>query len=131
MVVSTKRLMHGRSLSSAALTAIQAATVAGLTMAVILGQSGPAGLLVEADIGGWAAVAFLALFCTVGAFYVQNAAVRRTSPTRVSFLMGTEPLFGFALAWALLSEPATPTALIGAGLIVGGTFLGLAVERHR
>jgi drug/metabolite transporter (DMT)-like permease len=130
MVVSTKRLMHGRHLSSAALTAIQATTVAGLTMAVILGQSGPAGLLVTADIGGWVAVMFLALFCTVAAFYVQNAAVRRTSPTRVSFLMGTEPLFGFALAWAILSEPATPAALIGAGLIVGGTFLGLAVERR-
>tara|TARA_E500000318_G_scaffold98034_1_gene99086 strand:- start:457 stop:1353 length:897 start_codon:yes stop_codon:yes gene_type:complete len=130
MVVSTKRLMHGRHLSSAALTAIQATTVAGLTMAVILGQSGPAGLFVAADIGAWVAVMFLALFCTVVAFYVQNAAVRRTSPTRVSFLMGTEPLFGFALAWAILSEPATPAALIGAGLIVGGIFLGLAIERR-
>ncbi|MCO6361367.1 DMT family transporter [Paracoccus sp. 08] len=130
MVVSTKRLMEGSRLSSAALTAVQAATVAGLTMALLLVQSGPAGLLVSADIGGWASVAFLSLFCTVGAFYVQNAAVRRTSPTRVGFLMGTEPLFGFALAWAILSEPATPAALIGAGLIVAGTSLGLAVDRQ-
>ncbi|MGO4855494.1 DMT family transporter [Phaeovulum sp. W22_SRMD_FR3] len=131
MVVSTKRLMNGSTLSSAALTAVQAATVAGLTLALLVGQSGPAGLYVAASAAGWAAVGFLALFCTVGAFYVQNAAVRRTSPTRVAFLMGTEPLFGFALAWALLSEPATPHALIGAGLIVAGTFLGLAVERRR
>lgn len=130
MVVSTKRLMEGSRLSSAALTAVQAATVAGLTMTLLLGQSGPAGLFVSADIGGWASVAFLSLFCTVGAFYVQNAAVRRTSPTRVGFLMGTEPLFGFALAWALLSEPATPAALIGAGLIVVGTSLGLTVNRQ-
>lgn len=130
MVVSTKRLMEGSRLSSAALTAVQAATVAGLTMALLLVQSGRAGLLVSADIGGWASVAFLSLFCTVGAFYVQNAAVRRTSPTRVGFLMGTEPLFGFALAWAILSEPATPVALIGAGLIVAGTSLGLAVDRQ-
>lgn len=130
MVVSTKRLMEGSRLSSAALTAVQAATVAGLTMTLLLGQSGPAGLFVSADISGWASVAFLSLFCTVGAFYVQNAAVRRTSPTRVGFLMGTEPLFGFALAWALLSEPATPAALIGAGLIVVGTSLGLTVNRQ-
>lgn len=130
MVVSTKRLMEGSRLSSAALTAVQAATVAGLTMALLLGQSGPTGLLVRADVAAWGAVAFLSLFCTVGAFYVQNAAVRRTSPTRVGFLMGTEPLFGFALAWALLSEPATPAALIGAALIVTGTFLGLWVEKQ-
>ncbi|MCA0943183.1 DMT family transporter [Salipiger pacificus] len=125
MVVCTKRLMAGSRLSSAALTAVQAATVAGLTLALILGGSGPSGLVVRADAGGWAAVAFLSLFCTIGAFYVQNAAVRRSSPTRVGFLMGTEPLFGFALAWALLSEPATPAALAGAALIVAGTCLGL------
>ncbi|MDE4176708.1 DMT family transporter [Phaeobacter sp. PT47_59] len=130
MVVSTKRLMEGSRLSSAALTAVQAAMVAGLTGALLLGQSGFAGLLVRADVAAWGAVAFLSLFCTVGAFYVQNAAVRRTSPTRVSFLMGTEPLFGFALAWALLSEPVTPTALLGATLIVSGTFVGLWVERE-
>ncbi|NIZ14264.1 DMT family transporter [Phaeobacter sp. HF9A] len=131
MVVSTKRLMEGSRLSSAALTALQAATVAGLMLVLILARSGPSGLLVRADLAGWGAVAFLSLFCTVGAFYVQNMAVRRTSPTRVGFLMGTEPLFGFALAWLLLSEPATPMAMIGAGLIVSGTFLGLWVERRR
>ncbi|WP_435988113.1 DMT family transporter [Sulfitobacter sp. SH22] len=131
MVVSTKRLMEGSRLSSAALTAVQAATVAGVILTLLLAQSGPQGLLVSADINGWASVAFLSLFCTVGAFYVQNMAVRRTSPTRVGFLMGTEPLFGFALAWALLSEPATPAALCGAGLIVAGTFLGIASGRQR
>lgn len=125
MMVSTKRLMEGSRLSSAGLTAVQAATVAVLTMALIMGQSGPTGLLIRADDAAWGAVVFLSLFCTVGAFFVQNVAVRRTSPTRVGFLMGTEPLFGFALAWVLLSEPATLATLIGAGLIVSGTFMGL------
>ena len=130
MVVSTKRLMAGSRLSSAALTAVQAATVAGLTLMLILGGSGPSGFVVRADAAGFAAVAFLSLFCTIGAFYVQNAAVRRSSPTRVGFLMGTEPLFGVALAWALLSEPLTPAALAGATLIVAGTFLGLRRGRQ-
>lgn len=129
MVVSTKRLMEGRMLSSAALTAVQAVTVAALTLALLQIQTGPSGLLVAAGTGFWAAVAFLSLFCTIGAFYVQNAAVRRTSPTRVTFLMGTEPLFGFALGWAILSEAPTPATLIGASLILGGTFVGLASER--
>lgn len=125
MVVSTKRLMVGRALSSAALTAVQATTVATLTLILLLAQAGPQALLVSAGPGFWGAVAFLALFCTIAAFYVQNAAVRRTSPTRVSFLMGTEPLFGYGLAWLLLAEPVTGATALGAGLIVGGTFLGL------
>ncbi len=128
MVVSTKRLMAGRAMSSAALTGLQALTVALLALVVLLAQGGAGSLVVEAGLGFWGAVGFLSLFCTIAAFYVQNAAVRRTTPTRVSFLMGTEPLFGFALSWLLLSEPATPMTLLGAGLIVGGTFLGVASE---
>ncbi|WP_172329554.1 DMT family transporter [Mangrovicoccus sp. HB161399] len=130
MVVATKRLTAGRALSSAALTAVQSATVAGLALILIAGLSGPGVLRAAAVPEAWMAVAFLSLFCTIGAFYVQNAAVRRSSPTRVSFLMGTEPLFGLALACLLLSEPAGPATVAGAGLIVGGTFLGLASERR-
>ena len=129
MVVTTKRLMAGRSLSSAALTALQATTVCGLTLALLLAHIGPTGLFVDADARFWAAVAFLSLFCTIIAFYVQNAAVRRTSPTRVGFLMGTEPLFGFALAHLLLAEPLSAASVIGACLIVAGTFAGIAAER--
>lgn len=131
MVVSTKRLMEGRALSSAALTAVQAITVTGLTLVLVLTRQGAGGLVVTAGAGFWGTVAFLSLFCTITAFYIQNAAVRRSSPTRVSFLMGTEPLFGFALSWMLLAEAAAPATLIGAGLIVSGTFLGLAAERRR
>ncbi len=130
MVVSTKRLMTGSALSSAALTAVQSGTVMLLVLVLLLAQGGPSALLVRAGPGFWGAVAFLSLFCTIGAFYVQNAAVRRSSPTRVSFLMGTEPLFGFALSWAILSEAASSATLIGAALIVGGTFIGLACERR-
>ncbi|WP_151720072.1 DMT family transporter [Gemmobacter serpentinus] len=130
MVVSTKRLMEGSALSSAALTAVQSGTVMLLVLALLPVQGGPSALIVHAGPGFWGAVTFLSLFCTIGAFYVQNAAVRRSSPTRVSFLMGTEPLFGFALSWAILSEAATGATLIGAALIVGGTFIGLIFERR-
>ena len=130
MVVSTKRLMEGSALSSAALTAVQSGTVMLLVLALLLAQGGPAALIVQAGPTFWGAVLFLSLFCTIGAFYVQNAAVRRSTPTRVSFLMGTEPLFGFALSWAILSEAATSATLIGAALIVGGTLIGLVFERR-
>lgn len=130
MVVSTKRLMAGRALSSAALTATQAIVVSALALTLLLPTLGPRALLVQGGAGFWISVAFLSLFCTIAAFYVQNAAIRRTSPTRVGFLMGTEPLFGFALAHLLLSEPVTASTLLGAVLIVGGTVAGILTERR-
>lgn len=130
MVVSTKRLMSARSLSSVALTAVQATTVAAVALVILIMTRDLGALAVHADAGFWGRVAFLSLFCTVAAFYVQNSAVRRTSPTRVGFLMGTEPLFGFALAHILLSEPVTSRAVLGAALIVAGTFAGLVADRQ-
>ena len=131
MVVSTKRLMAGRALSSLALTATQAIVVSVVALAMLIGSQGLGRLAVEAGAEFWLSIAFLSLFCTIAAFYVQNAAVRRTNPTRVGFLMGTEPLFGFALAHLLLSEPVTGWTLAGAVLIVAGTFLGISAERSR
>lgn len=130
MVVSTKRVMAARSLSSVALTAVQAATVGAVALVALVVTQDIDALVVHADATFWGSVAFLSLFCTVGAFYIQNAAVRRTSPTRVGFLMGTEPLFGFALAHVLLSEPVIGIAVLGAVLIVAGTFAGLLADRR-
>ncbi|POF53494.1 DMT family transporter, partial [Vibrio vulnificus] len=58
------------------------------------------------------------LFCTLFAFYVQNYAVRRTSPTRVSLLMGSEPLFGAIFAMVWLQESLTSLQLLGGALIL-------------
>ncbi|WP_262270960.1 hypothetical protein [Microvirga sp. HBU65207] len=39
----------------------------------------------------------------MAAFYVQNAAIRGSTPTRVGLLMGTEPLFGLLFAAVIVS----------------------------
>lgn len=129
MVVSTKRLMAGRTLSSTALTAVQAIVVSAVAFVCLTGSQGSGALHLDAGADFWISIAFLSIFCTIAAFYIQNAAIRQTSPTRVGFLMGTEPLFGFVLAHLLLSEPASPSTIVGAILIVGGTFLGIIAER--
>lgn len=130
MVVSTKRLMRGRQISSATLTALQGFAVTVLASTVVITQFGLRGLAVHADPQFWLSVAFLSLFCTIAAFYIQNAAVRRTTPTRVGFLMGTEPLFGFLLAYLLLAEPITVSSITGAALILTGTFAGILSENR-
>ena len=69
----------------------------------------------------WVGSLYLVLFATLFAFYVQNWALSRISPTRVSLLMGSEPLFGalFAVLW--LSEELSLQAWIGGLLIVAAT----------
>lgn len=74
--------------------------------------------------GQWAGLAFLSVLCTLFAFFVQMWAVRRTSPSRVSLLLGTEPLWAAAAGIALGGEHPGPLGLTGAGLVLAGTAWG-------
>ena len=70
----------------------------------------------------WAGTLYLVLFATLFAFFVQNWALGRSSPSRVSLLMGSEPLFGalFAVLW--LGEALTPAVWLGGLLVVAAMF---------
>jgi drug/metabolite transporter (DMT)-like permease len=66
----------------------------------------------------WTGCLYLVLFATLFAFFVQNHVLRRSSPTRVSLLMGSEPLFGALFAMIWLDEQLSPQAWLGGLLIV-------------
>ncbi|WP_404954670.1 DMT family transporter [Streptomyces sp. 147326] len=79
-----------------------------------------------ADFGAaeWAGLAFLSVFCTLFAFFVQMWAVRRTSPSRVSLLLGTEPLWAAVAGIAIGGEHLGPFGYAGAALVLAGTAWG-------
>ncbi|MEU3723827.1 DMT family transporter [Streptomyces sp. NPDC031705] len=77
----------------------------------------------------WAGLAFLSVFCTLFAFFVQMWAVRRTSPSRVSLLLGTEPLWAAAAGIAIGGEHLAPLGLTGAALVLAGTAWGRRAAR--
>ncbi|WP_405528026.1 DMT family transporter [Streptomyces avidinii] len=79
-----------------------------------------------ADFGPaeWAGLAFLSVFCTLFAFFVQMWAVRRTSPSRVSLLLGTEPLWAAVAGIAIGGEEPGPIGYAGALLVLVGTAWG-------
>ncbi|MFJ1865993.1 DMT family transporter [Streptomyces sp. NPDC088097] len=79
-----------------------------------------------ADFGAaeWAGLAFLSVFCTLFAFFVQMWAVRRTSPSRVSLLLGTEPLWAAAAGTAIGGEHLGAAGFAGAALVLAGTAWG-------
>ncbi|MEU3244989.1 MULTISPECIES: DMT family transporter [unclassified Streptomyces] len=72
----------------------------------------------------WAGLLFLAVFCTLLAFFVQMWAVRRSSPSRVGLLLGTEPLWAAATGIVLGGERLGAAGLLGGALVVVGTVWG-------
>ena len=116
-------------MSSSTLTTVQLGTVTLLSGVALLATQGIAGFIPPIDTTFWIGLLFLALFCTLAAFFIQNWAVRRTNPTRVSFLMGTEPIFGAVFAIMLLGEKFELTDLLGAAMILLGTFYGTRLTR--
>jgi drug/metabolite transporter (DMT)-like permease len=81
---------------------------------------------------GWLQMTYLALFCSVFAFLVQTWAVQRTSASRASLLLGTEPIWAVAIGITLGSEHLTITAALGATLLLAATTWGQSIERtHR
>jgi drug/metabolite transporter (DMT)-like permease len=80
----------------------------------------------------FAELAYLALFCSVFAFLAQTWAVQRTSASRASLLLGTEPVWAVAIGITLGGERLTLWASLGAALMVAGTYWGQSIERrHR
>ncbi|HEY0294389.1 MAG TPA: EamA family transporter [Bordetella sp.] len=115
-----KRVMRDARLTPTMLTAVQSGVVAGggAIAALAAGQWGPLPAWPSQD-GFWVGMAYLALVCTVFAFFVQSFAMQRSHPTRVSLLMGSEPAFGALVACLWLGERLTPLAWLGGALMVG------------
>ncbi|MDH6134007.1 drug/metabolite transporter (DMT)-like permease [Kitasatospora sp. MAA4] len=108
-----------------ALTWVQLATAAAIFVVVspFAGPS-PWSLAASYGPGQWADLLYLGLFCTLVAFLVQMWAVRATSPSRVSLLLGTEPLWAAVVGIVLGGDRLVPLAFCGGLLVLAGTAWG-------
>lgn len=125
-VCVTRRALRDPALTSASVTAVQAGVVAcGSAVAAFVCAPAQWQPLPSLAMHGvfWGSVFYLVLACTLFAFFVQNFAVSRSSPTRVALLMGSEPAFGALFAWLWLGERLPMVAWLGGGLIVGASLL--------
>lgn len=90
------------------------------------------GVAITAGSTFWIAVIHLAVGCSVFAFLAQTWAVQRTSASRASLLLGSEPIWALACAAALGDERITALAGAGAVVIITATYWGQSIEsRHR
>jgi len=80
----------------------------------------------------WAGTLFLALFCSVFAFVAQLWAIRRTSASRSSLLLATEPIWAVIIAVLFGGETLAVLGIVGAAVIIFSTYIGQGIEsKHR
>lgn len=76
----------------------------------------------------WAGTLFLALFCSVFAFVAQLWAIRRTSASRSSLLLATEPIWAVVIAVIFGGETLAVLGIVGAFVIILSTYIGQGIE---
>ncbi|MEU6945183.1 DMT family transporter [Streptomyces sp. NPDC046316] len=126
-VLAMSRITSVRSADSLSLTTVQlGSAVAVFALLATLPGTGASPWSVALDFGPreWAGLLFLSVFCTLFAFFVQMWAVRRTSPSRVSLLLGTEPLWAAAAGIAIAGDRPGALGIVGAILVLAGTSWG-------
>ena len=124
MVCMTRRLAGHHAMPALTLTAVQSGVMAfgAMAMAISLVASGGAWHMPPATASFWWGMAYLVLLCTVFAFFAQNHAASRSSPSRVSLLMGSEPVFGALIAVYGFGETVGVWGWTGGLLIVAAAW---------
>ncbi|MFJ3641525.1 DMT family transporter [Streptomyces sp. NPDC090108] len=124
-VLAMSRIRAVQTAAPLPLTTVQLGT-AVVVFAALSAAGGPTPWATAAGFGvrDWAGLLFLSALCTVVAFFVQMWAVRRSSPSRVSLLLGTEPLWAAAAGLLLGGERLGATGLAGGALVLVGTAWG-------
>ncbi|MFE4454032.1 DMT family transporter [Streptomyces sp. NPDC056796] len=126
-VLAMARIKAVQDAGALPLTTVQLATALAVfaVLAAVPG-TGAAPWTAAADFGAaeWAGLLFLSVFCTLFAFFVQMWSVRRSSPSRVSLLLGTEPLWAAAAGIAIGGERLGVPGVAGAVLVLAGTAWG-------
>jgi drug/metabolite transporter (DMT)-like permease len=125
----TSKLTQGKKeMDSGALTTIQlgVATICLGIMAVSF--NGIHSITIPNSILFWSLTVYLAIFSTLFAFYIQLTMIRKTSPTRVGILMGTEPLFAALFAILICKEHLSAIGWMGGLIIIVATYYGRYVD---
>lgn len=129
-VTAMGHLTKSKSYSSVTITLLQSATCA--VMYSIFSIDGIKDAVRTFDMGLWLDLAFLSLLCGAFAFLVTLWAIRRTSSSRASLLLGTEPVWAVIVGISLGGESLALLGFLGAAMIIGSSYFGQRIEtKHR
>ncbi len=83
------------------------------------------------DSGGWAAVVWLGVLNSAGAFALMFVLLRWRSTVHVSALLNLVPATTALVAVPVLGEPLTVRAVLGLAVALAGMYVGLGLVRGR
>lgn len=129
-VTAMGHLTSDKKHSSVSITLLQSLTCA--VMYSVFSFDGIKTAIREFDRGTWLNLLFLSLLCGAFAFLVTLWAIRRTSSSRASLLLGTEPVWAVIVGISIGGESLAVLGVIGAALIIGSSYFGQKIETtHR
>jgi drug/metabolite transporter (DMT)-like permease len=129
-VTAMGHLTKAKSYSSVTITLLQSLTCA--VMYSVFSFDGIAKAVSTFDMGLWFDLAFLSLLCGAFAFLVTLWAIRRTSSSRASLLLGTEPVWAVIVGISIGGENLALLGFLGAVMIIGSSYFGQRIEtKHR
>ena len=131
-ITAISRMSAGHRWDSGRVTLVQL-VVAGAVFSTVSAWQGRSvvRVAVAMSTADWLLMGYLGLGCTVFAFLVQMWAVRRTSPSRVALLLGTEPIWAALTGVVLAGDAVTLAGVVGAVLLLSGTNWARRIESRR
>ena len=127
---SMGHLTKGKSYSSVSITLLQSLACAFIFLIFSGNQTIDA--IKTFEPAQWAGMLYLSLISGALSFTLTLWGIRRTSSSRASLLLGTEPVWAVMVGVALGGEKLLVLGAIGAVLIIGSTYVGQAIEqKHR
>jgi drug/metabolite transporter (DMT)-like permease len=124
MVVTCRKAFTKTPLQIEIITLIQLSVVTLISFCLVLLDSDRPAListLQTLNSHDWGSLLYLALCCTLLAFFVQNYAVKHLPASQASLLMGTEPMFGLLFASVFLSETMSILQWLGCFIVITTT----------
>lgn len=129
-VTSMGHLTKGKSYSSVNITLLQSFACAAIF--TLFSKHHTMDAIRTFTAAQWEGMLFLSLLCGALDFLITLWGIRRTSSSRASLLLGTEPVWAVVVGVAFGGEKLLLLGAIGAVLIVGSTYIGQGIEaRHR
>jgi drug/metabolite transporter (DMT)-like permease len=77
----------------------------------------------QLTVNGWAAIAFLGIFCSGLAYIAWYDALQALTTAQTGVFLYIEPLVAMVVAFFILGEAITPASLLGGSIIILGVWL--------
>ncbi|GAB3043343.1 DMT family transporter [Parafrigoribacterium mesophilum] len=130
-VICLDKYTIGKTVDSLNLTTVQVGTCGILFTGISMVSGVPIPTyLAQLDAMQIFLLVYLVVVCTVFAFFTQTWAVRRTSPSRVSLLLGTEPVWAVVAGIVIAHDTFEIIGYLGITLILAGTAVGRSIEQR-